>query len=79
MKAKWRAGKVVDFRGGEIRRVAALPEVLDSLRVLQDRKKKHRISGYLENGAYEIIAQMVMEKLKKDRPKRALKRLLYAL
>ena len=63
----------------EIRRVAALPEVLDSLRVLQDRKKKHRISGYLENGAYGIIAQMVMEKLKKDRPKRALKRLLYAL
>ena len=63
----------------EIRRVADLPEVLDSLRVLQDRKKKHRISGHLENGEYGIIAQMVMEKLKKDKPKRVLKQLLYSL
>lgn len=63
----------------EIRRVADLPEVLDSLRVLQDRKKKHRISGYLENKEYAIIAQMVTEKLKKDRPKRILKQILYSL
>ena len=63
----------------EIRRVADLPEVLDSLRVLQDRKKKHRISGYLENREYAIIAQMVTEKLKKDMPKRILKQMLYSL
>lgn len=63
----------------EIRRVAGLPEVLDSLRVLQDRKKKHRISGYLENREYAIIAQMVTEKLKKDAPKRILKQILYSL
>ena len=63
----------------EIRRVADLPEVLDSLRVLQDRKKKHRILGHLENREYGIIAQMVMEKLKKDKPKRVLKQLLYSL
>ena len=36
----------------EIGRVAALPEVQDALRVLQDRNKKHRISGYLEHGEY---------------------------
>ena len=63
----------------EIRRVADLPEVLNSLRVLQDRKKKHRISGYLENREYAIIAEMVTEKLKKDRPKRILKQILYSL
>lgn len=63
----------------EIRRVADLPEVLDSLRVLQDRKKKHRISGYIENREYASLAQMVAEKLKKDRPKRILKQILYSL
>lgn len=63
----------------EIRRVADLPEVLDSLRVLQDRKKKHRISGYLENREYAIIAEMVTEKLKKDTPKRIIKQILYSL
>lgn len=63
----------------EIKRVADIPEVLDSLRVLQDRKKKHRISGYLENREYAIIAEMVAEKLKKDRPKRILKQILYSL
>ena len=63
----------------EIRRVADLPEVLNSLHVLQNRKKKHRISGYLENREYAIIAEMVTEKLKKDRPKRILKQILYSL
>lgn len=63
----------------EIRRVAVLPEVLDSLRVLRDRKKKHRISEYLENREYEIIAQMITEKAKKDMPKRILKQMLYSL
>ena len=63
----------------EIRRVADLPEVLDSLRVLQDRNKKHRISGYIENREYASLAQMVAEKLKKDRPKRILKQILYSL
>lgn len=63
----------------EIQRVADLPEVLDSLRVLQDRKKNHRISEYLENREYAIIAQMVTEKLKKDAPKRVLKQMLYSL
>ena len=60
----------------EIQRVADLPEVLDSLRVLRDRKKKHRISGYLENGEYAIITEMVTEKLKKDKPNRILKQIL---
>lgn len=63
----------------EIQRVSDLPEVLDALGFLQDRKKKHRISGYLENGEYAIIAEMVMEKLKKDMPKRILKQILYSL
>lgn len=61
----------------EIRRAADLPEVLDSLRILQDRK--HRISGYLENVEYAIIAEIVTEKLKKDMPKRILKQMLYSL
>lgn len=63
----------------EIRRVADLSEVQNALDVLQNRKKKHRISEYLENGEYAIIAQMVTEKLKKGRPKRILKRILYSL
>lgn len=63
----------------EIRRVAGLPEVLDSLRILRDRKKKHRISGYLENGEYAIITEMVTEKLKKDKPNRILKQILYSV
>lgn len=36
--------------------MAALPEVQDALSVLQDRNKKHRISGYLEHGEYGKIA-----------------------
>ena len=63
----------------EIRRVAGLPEVLDSLRILQDRKKKHQISGYIENREYMLISEMVIKKLKKDAPKRVLKQILYSL
>lgn len=63
----------------EIGRTAVLPEVLDSLRVLQDRHKTHRISGYLVNMEYEKIADVVMMRLKKDAPKRILKRILYSL
>ena len=63
----------------EIRRAAELPEVLDSLCILQDRKKKHQISGYLEKAEYATIADMVTEKLKKDAPKRILKQILYSL
>lgn len=63
----------------EIERAAVLPEVLDSLRVLQNRQKTHRISGYLVNMEYGKIADMVMMKLKKDAPKRMLKRILYSL
>lgn len=63
----------------EIKRVAGLSEVQNALDVLQNRKKKHRISGYLENREYAVIAQMVTEKLKKDRPKRILKQILYSL
>lgn len=63
----------------EIGRVAALPEVQDALRVLQDRNKKHRISGYLEHGEYGKIAEMVMQKLKKEAPRRLLRQILYSL
>lgn len=63
----------------EIKRVAGLSEVQNALDVLQNRKKKHRISGCLENREYAVIAQMVTEKLKKDRPKRILKQILYSL
>lgn len=63
----------------EIVRTAVLPEVLDSLRVLQDRKKKHRISGYLVNMEYGEIANLVMMKLKKDAHKRMIKHILYSL
>lgn len=63
----------------EIKRTAGLPEVLDALRVLKDRKKAHRIAGHLENRAYEKIAEMVRMKLRKDMPKQLLKRILYSL
>lgn len=63
----------------EIGRVAALPEVQDALSVLQDRNKKHRISGCLEHGEYGKIAEMVMQKLKKEAPRRLLRQILYSL
>lgn len=63
----------------EIERTAVLPEVQDSLRVLQDRRETHRISGYLVNMEYGKLADMVMMKLKKDAPKRMLKRILCSL
>lgn len=46
---------------------------------LQDRNKKHRISGYLEHGEYGKIAEMVMQKLKKEAPRRLLRQILYSL
>lgn len=63
----------------EIRRVSGLPEVLDALEILRVRKKKHRISEYLEHGEYESIARLVRENLKKTMPKRVVKRILCAL
>lgn len=63
----------------EIERVAALPEVQNALSVLRDRNKKHRISDCLEHGAYGEIAEMVMQKLEKEAPKRLLKQILYSL
>ena len=39
------------------------------LYVYQDRNKKHRSSGYLEHGEYGKIAEMVMQKLKKEAPR----------
>ncbi len=63
----------------EIKRVSVLPEVLDCLKVLRDRKKTHLISAQLEKGEYEKISELVIKKIKKDTPKRILKQLLYSL
>ena len=62
-----------------IERAAALPEVQNALSVLRDRNKKHRISAHLEHGEYGKISEMVMQKLKKEAPKRLLKQILYSL
>lgn len=63
----------------EIERVAALPEVIDSLQILNDRNKCHLISEYLQNNEYNEIVQLVIHRIKKDTLKRILKNILYSL
>ena len=63
----------------EIERVAVLPEVMNALEVLHDRKKSNQISTLLNAKDYAEFSEIIVKKLKKDTPKRLLKQLLYSL
>ena len=61
----------------EVRAVCALPEVREALTMLDgDRSGLSGINQPLVEGDYEKICELIRQKVKKDRPKELIKKLL---
>ncbi len=60
----------------EIERVSRLTEVRDAISVLEERKKRHLLAEQLKLGSFREIEKQISRDLKRDRPKRVVKRLL---